>query len=62
MSYDEDRKSLIKNAIEMYESLNIEVNKAGGKGYSIEELGEMTALDLLSRLCTNDIRFIWIGK
>lgn len=38
-------------------NLNQEVFKAGGTGWSLEELENMTAADLLCTLCTMDIKF-----
>lgn len=55
-------EQLIYNGIEMYESLMEAVDKAGGSGDSLtlESLRKMTVLELMSHLCTNGIRFVYI--
>lgn len=50
----------IKDYLEMYKSLQIAVDEAGGCGYhDINELSEMTVLDLIERLAPNGIRFCY---
>lgn len=48
---------------EMYESLLKSINQAGGSSsnYTTDHLSEMTVMELISRLATNRIRFIWCG-
>lgn len=48
---------VVGSAIEMYKSLVIAVDKAGGSGWPVDELLEMTVMDLISKLATNGIRF-----
>jgi len=50
---------LTDSAVEMYSSLLKAVDDAGGVGYSVKELKNMSVLELISRLCTNNIRFIY---
>lgn len=47
------------SGIEMYVSLRRAVHEAGGSGWNIDELCEMTVMDLISRLATNHIRFVF---
>lgn len=58
-----DAQSLY-NGIEMYESLIKAVNEAGGSGssFSLESIRKMTVLELMSHLCTNGIRFVYVGN
>lgn len=44
-------------AIEIYYSLNEAVGASGGMPLSPEDLYEMTAMELLTLLATNNIRF-----
>ena len=46
-------------AIEMLKSFDKAVDKAGGAGWPVEELLNMTVLDLFGSLATNGIRFIY---
>ncbi len=57
-------KNIITNGIEMYESLLDAVNKAGGSPscYTINNLKDMTVMDLISNLSTNRVRFVYIPK
>ena len=59
---DKSRKFIGNSWIEMYESLNIAVDEAGGCGYSMENLREMTVEELFNRLATNGVRFICVKK
>ena len=43
--------------IKMINNLNQETDKAGGVGWTLESLENMTAADLLCTLCTNSIKF-----
>ena len=47
----------VKSFIEILESLNKSCNKAGGCGFELKELEQISAADLLASLCTNNIRF-----
>jgi hypothetical protein len=51
----------VQKFLEMYESLQTAVHRAGGAGYSVHELGNMTVVDLIQRLATNNVRFIYTG-
>ena len=55
-------EQLIYNGIEMYESLMEAVDKAGGSAsnFNLEILKTMTVLELMSHLCTNGIRFVYV--
>lgn len=50
-------EQVISGTIRMYKSLAKAVNEAGGSVWSSKELSKMSALDLISRLCTNNILF-----
>ena len=50
---------VVKNGIEMYESLIIAVEVAGGSGWPVDKLLEMTVMDLISNLATNNVRFVF---
>lgn len=52
-------KFVSKSAIDMTRSFIQSVDKAGGSGWPISELINMTYLDLLSRLATNGVRFVF---
>ena len=58
---DKTRKMVMTKAIEMYASLAIAVDEAGGVGFSIKELQEMTVMDLFNSLATNNVRFVYSG-
>lgn len=49
----------VRKGIEIYVSLCKAVDAAGGRGWSGDTLCEMTAMDLLSRLATNHVRFVF---
>jgi len=55
-------EQLIYNGIEMYESLMKAIDKAGGSPnhFDLESLRKMTVLELMSLLCTNGIRFVYV--
>lgn len=46
-------------AIKMYVSFAQAVDDAGGTGWLMEELLKMTMMDLISKLSTNNVRFIF---
>lgn len=52
-------KMFIDNCIDMMISLNTSVNTAGGCGYNAKKIEEISVLDLITRLATNRIRFIY---
>jgi len=52
-------KMIVEKSIEMYCSLGRSVDEAGGAGWSIETLSEMTVMDLISILGTNNVRFVY---
>lgn len=60
-TYQCERNNRVSNEARAFlktiDNLNQEVNKAGGVGWTLEELEDMTAADLLCTLCTNDIKF-----
>lgn len=58
MSEDSRRKMFFNSFVGMYESLNDAVHKAGGSGFSLDKLNEMSAADLLECLATNSIKFV----
>lgn len=45
--------------IKMYKSLNNSIKQAGGTRFRLDHLQEMTIMDLIAALATNDIRFIY---
>jgi hypothetical protein len=51
----------VRAFLEMYESLNTALDKAGGGGYTIHDLDNMTVVGLIQRLATNNVRFIYTG-
>lgn len=53
---------IVDGAIGMHQSFVDAVNQAGGAGWELEELFDMTYLDLLSSLSTNRIRFCFFSK
>lgn len=60
-----DISHIIRNGIEMYESLLQAVDEAGGSGSNFRpfiKLKKMTVTELIDQLATNKIRFIYIGK
>jgi len=58
---DDIKKDLIKNFGNILDNLNIEVDKAGGRGFSVKTLDEITALDLLITLAPNKVSFKYTG-
>lgn len=48
-----------QKAIEMWESFNTAVDEAGGGGWNVDDLLNMSVLDLFSSLATNNVRFIY---
>jgi hypothetical protein len=57
--YDEDRQKIVTGTLDMVESLVRAINEAGGY-VSLEEMRMMTLEKLISHMCTNGIRFIFI--
>lgn len=51
-----------KCGIQMYRSLNFAIDQAGGAGWSVDRVCEITVMDLFSRLATNNVRFFYAGK
>ena len=47
-------------ALELYENLNREVNRAGGVGWNWNQLNNLTAAELIVILATNDIKFVYM--
>lgn len=60
-TYQCERNNRVSNEaralIKMINNLNQETDKAGGVGWTLESLENMTAADLLCTLCTNSIKF-----
>lgn len=56
---DKERATLVRDFIEIKSSLDKAMDKAGGAPLSIDQLEEMTALDLLVHLATNKVRFVY---
>lgn len=56
---DKARKDLTINILEMHESLEKAVEEAGGCGWTVEELNEVTVIDLFSYLAINGVRFVY---
>jgi len=52
----------MKSGMEMFISLNMADDEAGGCGFSLSQLDEMTVLDLFARLATNHVRFYYDKK
>ena len=59
---DKQKLQLAENILEMYDSLQIAIDQAGGCGMSSEKLSEMTVLELMVHLSPNKIRFIFDPK
>jgi len=57
---DGDRVEVILQGIDMINNLNEVVDQAGGSGFNVLDLKEMTALELIAHLCTNNVRFTFI--
>lgn len=51
----------INGSLEMYDSLHTAVNEAGGSGTSFkyENLKSMSVAELIERLGSNDVRFVY---
>jgi hypothetical protein len=47
--------------MEMYESLIKSINQAGGSGssFTARDLADMTVVELIGKLATNNIRFVY---
>lgn len=58
---DQERIEIVKAGINMYDSLVTSIDKAGGY-IPKEELLTMTVLEFISKLSTNNIRFVYMGK
>ena len=60
-TYQCERNTRVSNEaralIKLLDNLNREADKAGGSGWTLEQLEKMTAADLLCTLCTNNLRF-----
>jgi hypothetical protein len=58
-----DKKNLIIGAsmLQIKESLDVAMDRAGGSEFNVQRLSEMSALELLSLLSTNNIAFIFLG-
>ena len=59
-----DMKFVMEQGIEMYDSLLDAVDEAGGSPgcYTINHLNNMTVMELISKLATNGIRFVFEKK
>ena len=53
------RVQILTDFFTMKQSLDAAMDEAGGTCFTIKELQEMTALDLLLTLCTNNVRFVF---
>jgi len=51
--------TFVPACIEMCKSFMTSVDKAGGSGWSIEDLSKMTVIELFCSISTNNIRFIY---
>ena len=51
----------VQPILEMYESLIKSINQAGGSGnsFSAKNLANMTVAELIGKLATNNIRFVY---
>ena len=56
---DRVRKHLVKSAIEIKSSLDKAMDKAGGAPLTADQLDNITALELLSLLATNKVKFVY---
>ena len=56
---DKERATLVRDFIEIKSSLDKAMDKAGGAPFSIDQLEEMTVLDLLVHLATNKVKFVY---
>jgi len=59
---DNQRMYVGKCWLEMFRSLCIAVDQAGGVPPRIEDLNKMTAWDLFNKYATNKIRFVYIKE
>jgi hypothetical protein len=50
----------LHKAIEMMDSLNEATVAAGGTPFTYKQICEMSMVDLISLLATNDVRFIYL--
>lgn len=50
------------SVMEMTLSLAQAVQEAGGTVYTVEALEKMTVKELILRLATNNIRFVYVGR
>jgi len=55
---DKTRQLITKESIDMWESLRLSVEEAGG-GFDKDYYMNMSVADLISLLCTNSVRFIY---
>lgn len=64
MATAKDRTEMAKAVMEMYDSLHMAVQEAGGSGasFAAENLSKMTVAELVGELAQNNIRFCYVGK
>ncbi len=56
---EENTKTLIEKSTDMYKSLMQATDQAGGSGWSIEDMSDMTVLELIAHLGVNNVRFFY---
>lgn len=57
MRMDKEREAVIISFLDIYDSLHVAMNAAGGTGFNVRQLKEMTALEMLGMLAGNGITF-----
>jgi len=59
-----DMKYIMRSGLEMYSSLIQSIDEDGGswEGYNLDEILEMSLMDVMSKLATNNVRFKYVGK
>ena len=57
---EKDRVRLVKNAIELFESLNSAITQAGVMYLAFEQMEKMSVVELFEYICTNNIRFTFV--
>ena len=61
MLTDETRNFITVRALAIKESLDQAMDAAHGVPFTVDELTRMSAVELLSLLAPNDVRFIYVG-
>lgn len=57
---DKTRENILRDGMEFIDSLHNAIREAGGSGFTIKELQSMSFMEFANKICTNNIRFIFI--